>query len=136
VRLRTGAASARWSRDRYRSSPCAEHHSLPFFGKAYIGYIAHERILGLSKLTRQVRLLARRFSVQERIGQQLADGPERILAPHSVAVHWEAEHLCTQMPGVMELESSARTTFWRADQAELGDLRGANSALVVPTASP
>ena len=58
-----------------------EHHSLPFFGKAYVGYIAHEHILGLSKLTRLVRLFARRFTVQERIGQQLADGLERILAP-------------------------------------------------------
>ncbi|HEX9526909.1 MAG TPA: GTP cyclohydrolase I, partial [Streptosporangiaceae bacterium] len=48
-----------------------EHHSLPFFGRAYIGYIAHEHILGLSKLTRLVRLFARRFSMQERIGHQL-----------------------------------------------------------------
>src|SRR5579875_1177375 len=39
-----------------------EHHSLPFFGKAYVGYIAHEHILGLSKLTRLVRLFARRFT--------------------------------------------------------------------------
>ena len=50
-----------------------EHHSLPFHGRAYIGYIAHEHILGLSKLTRLVRLFARRFTVQERIGQQLAE---------------------------------------------------------------
>src|SRR6266851_148582 len=90
-----------------------EHHSLPFFGRAYIGYIAHEHILGLSKLTRLVRLFARRFSMQERIGQQLADGLERILAPHGVAVHLEAEHLCTQMRGVREIESSTRTTYWR-----------------------
>ncbi len=57
-----------------------EHHSLPFYGKAYIGYIAHEHILGLSKLTRLVRLFARRFTVQERIGQQLADALQRISA--------------------------------------------------------
>jgi len=92
-----------------------EHHSLPFFGKAYVGYIAHENILGLSKLTRLVRLFARRFSVQERIGQQLADSLERILAPHGVAVHLEAVHLCTQMRGVREIESSTRTTFWRGN---------------------
>jgi len=95
-----------------------EHHSLPFFGRAYIGYIAHEHILGLSKLTRLVRLFARRFSMQERIGQQLADGLERILAPHGVAVHLEAEHLCTQMRGVMEIEPSTRTTFWRGSYEE------------------
>ncbi len=83
-----------------------EHHSLPFSGRAYVGYIAHEHILGQSKLTRLVRLFARRFTVQERIGQQLADALERILPPHGVAVHLEAVHLCTQMRGVREIESS------------------------------
>jgi GTP cyclohydrolase I len=100
-----------------------EHHSLPFFGRAYIGYIAHEHILGLSKLTRLVRLFARRFSVQERIGQQLADGLERILAPHGVAVHLEAVHLCTQMRGVREIESSTRTTYWRGNYDADAQLR-------------
>jgi GTP cyclohydrolase I len=100
-----------------------EHHSLPFIGKAYIGYIAHEHILGLSKLTRLVRLFARRFSVQERIGQQLADGLERILHPHGVAVHLEAEHLCTQMRGVMEIEPSTRTTYWRGNYDDDPQLR-------------
>ncbi|MBD3145866.1 GTP cyclohydrolase I [Microbispora bryophytorum] len=92
-----------------------EHHSLPFFGRAYIGYIAHEHILGLSKLTRLLRLFSRRFSVQERIGQQLVDALERILAPHGVAVHLEAVHLCTQMRGVREIDSSTRTTYWRGN---------------------
>jgi GTP cyclohydrolase IA len=92
-----------------------EHHSLPFFGRVFVGYIAHEHILGLSKLTRLVRLYGRRFSVQERIGQQLADALERILAPHGVAVHLEAVHLCTQMRGVREIESSTRTTYWRGN---------------------
>ena len=90
-----------------------EHHSLPFFGHAYIGYIAHENILGLSKLTRLVRLFSRRFSVQERIGQQLADALERIVIPHGVAVYLEAVHLCTQMRGVREIESKTRTNYWR-----------------------
>ena len=45
-----------------------EHHAFPFFGHAYVGYIAHEEILGISKLTRLVRVFARRFAVQERIG--------------------------------------------------------------------
>ncbi|MGP3981010.1 GTP cyclohydrolase I [Streptomyces sp. KR80] len=113
-----------------------EHHSLPFFGTAYVGYVAHEHILGLSKLTRLVRLFGRRFSVQERIGQQLADGLERILRPHGVAVHLEAVHLCTQMRGVREIESSTRTTYWRGtydtenqlrlEFFELCGLRGAN----------
>ena len=100
-----------------------EHHSLPFFGRAYVGYIAHEHILGLSKLTRLVRLFARRFTVQERIGQQLADALERILAPHGVAVHLEAVHLCTQMRGVREIESSTRTTYWRGNYDTDPELR-------------
>ena len=100
-----------------------EHHSLPFFGKAYVGYIAHEHILGLSKLTRLVRLFARRFSVQERIGQQLADALEGILAPHGVAVHLEAVHLCTQMRGVREIASSTRTTYWRGNYDADAQLR-------------
>ncbi|MFE1882781.1 GTP cyclohydrolase I [Streptomyces diastatochromogenes] len=100
-----------------------EHHSLPFFGTAYVGYIAHEHILGLSKLTRLVRLFARRFSVQERIGQQLADSLQSILAPHGVAVHLEAVHLCTQMRGVRERESRTRTTYWRGTYDSDAQLR-------------
>ena len=90
-----------------------EHHALPFFGHAYVGYIAHEHIVGLSKLTRVVRLFARRFSVQERIGEQIADTLESMLEPHGVAVYLEANHLCTQMHGVEEVSQVTRTTFWR-----------------------
>jgi GTP cyclohydrolase IA len=100
-----------------------EHHSVPFFGRAYVGYIAHEHILGLSKLTRLARLFARRFAVQERIGQQIADALERIMAPRGVAVHLEAVHLCTQMRGVREIESSTRTTYWRGNYDTDPDLR-------------
>lgn len=101
-----------------------EHHSLPFFGKAHVGYIAHDNILGLSKLTRLVRLYTRRFSVQERIGQQVADALERILLPHGIAVHLEAVHLCTQMRGVREIQSRTRTTYWRGTYVEEPSLRG------------
>jgi len=100
-----------------------EHHSLPFFGKAYVGYIAHEHILGLSKLTRLVQLFARRFSLQERLGYQLAESLERIVAPHGVAVHLQAVHLCTQMRGVREMESTTRTTNWRGNYETEADLR-------------
>jgi GTP cyclohydrolase I len=90
-----------------------EHHALPFYGHAYVGYIAHEHIIGLSKLTRLVRLFARRFTVQERIGQQIADSLDAMLQPHGVAVYLEAYHLCTQMRGVQEVSQLTRTTFWR-----------------------
>jgi GTP cyclohydrolase I len=90
-----------------------EHHALPFHGHAHVGYVAHENIIGISKLTRLVRLFARRFTVQERIGQEVADTLVRILQPHAVAVHIEAVHLCTQMRGVREEQSRTWTSFWR-----------------------
>lgn len=90
-----------------------EHHALPFAGTAHVGYVAHEHIIGISKMTRLVRLYTRRFTVQERIGQEIAEALVRILAPHGVAVHVEAEHLCTQMRGVREEGSRTWTTSWR-----------------------
>jgi GTP cyclohydrolase I len=92
-----------------------EHHALPFYGRAYVGYIAHEQIIGLSKLTRLVRLFAKRFTVQERIGQQIADSLDAMLHPHGVAVYLDAHHLCTQMRGVRETAPLTRTTFWRGN---------------------
>ena len=92
-----------------------EHHALPFFGLAHVGYVAHEQIIGISKLTRLVRLFARRFTVQERIGQQVADTLVSLLQPHGVAVHLEAVHLCTQMRGVREEQSRTWTSFWRGN---------------------
>ncbi len=89
-----------------------EHHALPFFGTAHVGYIAGGRIIGISKLTRLVRLFARRFTVQERLGEQIADGLVSLISPRGVAVHLEASHLCTHMRGVEE-QSRTITTFWR-----------------------
>ncbi|HEX5414211.1 MAG TPA: GTP cyclohydrolase I [Chloroflexota bacterium] len=100
-----------------------EHHALPFFGTAYVGYIAHEHIIGISKLTRLVRQCARRFTVQERIGQQIADTLDALLQPHGVGVYLEAHHLCTQMRGVREDSPLTRTTFWRGEYAERPTLR-------------
>lgn len=100
-----------------------EHHALPFYGVAHVGYIAHEQIIGISKLTRLVRLFARRFTVQERIGQEMADTLVRILEPHGVAVHLQAVHLCTQMRGVAEEQSKTWTSFWRGNYEEDADAR-------------
>lgn len=100
-----------------------EHHALPFHGHAYVGYIAHEHLIGISKLTRLVRLFAKRFSVQERIGQQIADTLETMLEPHGVAVYLEAHHLCTEMRGVRAIAPLTRTTFWRGAYDENAALR-------------
>ncbi len=100
-----------------------EHHAFPFYGQAYIGYIAHEHLIGISKLTRLVRLFARRFAVQERIGQQIADTLEATLQPHGVAVYLAAHHLCTQMRGVRETSPLTHTTFWRGEYDGNAELR-------------
>jgi GTP cyclohydrolase I len=99
-----------------------EHHALPFHGFAHIGYVAGDQILGISKLTRLVRLFARRFTVQERLGEQIADALVDLVAPRGVAVHLEASHLCTQMRGVEE-HSRTITTFWRGVFDEEPELR-------------
>jgi GTP cyclohydrolase I len=100
-----------------------EHHALPFHGVAYVGYVAGEEILGISKLTRLVRLYARRFTVQERLGEQIADRLLELVEARGVAVRLEAAHLCTQMRGVEEEGSRTVTTFWRGLYDADADLR-------------
>lgn len=100
-----------------------EHHVFPFFGNAYVGYIPHEHLIGISKLTRLVRLYARRFTLQERVGQQIADTLDMLLQPHGVAVYLDAHHLCTEMRGVRETSPITRTTFWRGAYDENPSLR-------------
>jgi len=89
-----------------------EHHALPFYVEAHIGYIARDEIIGISKLTRLVRLYARRFTVQERLAEQIAETLRELIDPLGVAIHLEASHLCTQMRGVEE-HSKTITTVWR-----------------------
>lgn len=101
-----------------------EHHAFPFYGQAYVGYIAHEQIIGISKLTRLVRVFARRFTVQERMGGEIADTLESLVQAHGVAVHLQAHHLCTQMRGVRELQPATRTVVWRGEYATDPNIRG------------
>ncbi len=100
-----------------------EHHVLPFVGRAWVGYIAHEQIIGISKLTRLVRVLTRRFGVQERMTHEIADSLQSMLGAHGSAVILDARHLCTQMRGVREHEPSTRTTAYRGAYAADPSLR-------------
>ena len=100
-----------------------EHHALPFHGTAHVAYVAADEILGISKLTRLVRLYARRFTVQERLGEQIADGLVDLVGARGVGVRLEAAHLCTQMRGVHEDGSRTVTTFWRGLYEEHESLR-------------
>jgi GTP cyclohydrolase I len=86
-----------------------EHHLVPFFGVAHIGYIPNQKgqITGLSKLARLVDLYARRPQVQERMTSQIADALVDMLEPRGVVVVIEAEHLCMTLRGVQA--AGART---------------------------
>jgi GTP cyclohydrolase I len=79
-----------------------EHHLVPFFGRAHVGYIPNVQgeITGLSKLARVVEAFAKRPQVQERLTTQIADALEQHLKPRGVIVVIEAEHLCMSMRGV------------------------------------
>lgn len=86
-----------------------EHHLLPFFGVAHVGYLPGfgGKITGLSKLARVVDIFAKRPQVQERLTTQIADAIEAALQPAGVIVVIEAEHLCMSMRGVKK--TAART---------------------------
>jgi GTP cyclohydrolase IA len=95
-----------------------EHHLVPFFGRAHLGYIPNEKgqITGLSKLARLVDLYARRPQVQERMTSQIADALMSTLEPRGVVVIIEAEHLCMSMrgvrkPGAKTVTSAVRGCF-------------------------
>ena len=79
-----------------------EHHLLPFYGKAAIGYIPNGRVAGLSKLARTVEVYARRLQLQEQLCAQVADALMDYLAPRGAIVLMEAEHMCMTMRGVQK----------------------------------
>jgi GTP cyclohydrolase I len=87
-----------------------EHHLLPFVGVAHVGYLAGDRILGLSKLARVVELFAHRAQVQERLTKQIADWLDLHLAPRGVGVVIEAEHMCMTLRGVQAVGSRTVTS--------------------------
>ena len=90
-----------------------EHHMLPFFGKAHVAYVPNGKIMGLSKVARLVEVFARRFQVQERLTDQIAQAVWDTTQPQGVAVVVEAYHLCMMMRGVEKQNSKTLTSAMR-----------------------
>ena len=107
-----------------------EHHLLPFFGKATVGYIPEKRIVGLSKLARVVDILSRRLQVQERMTDQIADTLMEHLKPKGVGVVISARHLCMGMRGVQKPDAETMTSAIRGVIFEEADARAEFMMLV------
>lgn len=92
-----------------------EHHLVPFYGKAHVGYIPNVdgRITGLSKIARLVDVYAKRPQVQERLTAQVADAMMSVLDPLGAIVVFECEHLCMTMRGVRKPGSRTVTSSVR-----------------------
>lgn len=92
-----------------------EHHLVPFFGTAHIGYIPGKdgKVTGLSKLARLVDGIAKRPQVQERLTTQVADALMERLDPAGVIVVIEAEHLCMAMRGIRKPGANTITSAVR-----------------------
>ncbi len=92
-----------------------EHHLLPFYGVAHIGYIPNEegRITGISKLARVVEIIAKRPQLQDRVTTEIADAIVDGIKPDGVAVVVQAEHLCMIMRGIKKPGSSVITSAIR-----------------------
>lgn len=90
-----------------------EHHLLPFYGKAHIGYIPDKKIVGLSKLPRVVETFARRLQNQERLTSQITNFLEHALQAKGIGVILEATHLCMQARGVEKQNTVITTSAFR-----------------------
>ncbi|MFD2372140.1 GTP cyclohydrolase I FolE [Brevibacillus sp. GCM10020057] len=95
-----------------------EHHIIPFYGKAHIGYIPDGRIVGLSKFARLVELVSQRPQVQERMTTQIADAIRNVLNPKGVIVTVEGTHLCMCARGIKKPGTVTVTTVKKGLFAE------------------
>lgn len=87
-----------------------EHHMLPVLGRAHVGYLPTDRVVGISKLARVVHGFARRLQIQEKLTAEIADAIDDILRPQGVGVVIEAEHSCMTLRGVNTVGSILTTS--------------------------
>jgi len=90
-----------------------EHHMLPVIGRAHVGYLPSDRVVGISKLARVVHGFGRRLQIQEKLTAEIADAIQDILKPQGVGVVIEAEHSCMTLRGVNTLGSKLTTSRLR-----------------------
>ena len=92
-----------------------EHHLLPFYGVAHVGYIPNSegRVVGASKLARVVEIVSKRPQIQERMTTQIADAIASGINPDGVVVVVQAEHLCMIMRGIKKPGSAVVTSALR-----------------------
>ena len=99
-----------------------EHHLLPFYGYAHVGYIPKGRVVGASKVARLVDVLSKRPQIQERLTTQIADTIHRSLGASSAYVFVSAEHMCMTLRGVKKAESKIVTSAQRGELHEVQQL--------------
>ena len=87
-----------------------EHHMVPILGKAHIGYIPNNRVVGISKLARVVEIFGKRLQTQETMTAPIADTIQKVLQPKGVAVVVDASHQCLTTRGIHKTESSTITS--------------------------
>ena len=87
-----------------------EHHMLPVVGRAHVGYLPTDRVVGISKLARVVHGFARRLQIQEKMTSEIALAIQEVLRPQGVGVVVEAEHSCMTLRGVNTAGSSLTTS--------------------------
>jgi GTP cyclohydrolase IA len=100
-----------------------EHHVLPFIGKAHVGYLPGDKVVGLSKLARLVDMYAKRLQIQEKMTKQIAGSIMEVLKPKGVGVVIEAHHQCMSCRGVNKQHTTMVTSEMLGEFRDNGEVR-------------
>jgi len=109
-----------------------EHHMLPFYGRCHVGYVARDKVLGVSKIARIVDCFARRLQIQERLTEEVAEAVREASDAEGVGVVMECRHLCMMMRGVEKQNSVMTTSTVLGSFRKSGDTRSEFLTLIRP----
>jgi GTP cyclohydrolase I len=110
-----------------------EHHMLPFYGRCHVGYVARNKVIGVSKLARIAECFARRLQIQERLTEQIAEAVMTAVKAEGVGVVMECRHLCMMMRGVQKQNSVMTTSSVLGSFRRNGTTRSEFLSLIRPT---